>query len=295
MIRHLVLSGGGVFGFSCYGALRECVARHVFDMKNIKTIYATSVGSMLGVMISLKYEWAHLDDFVIKRPWQKVFPFQIPVLCSSIERRGLFDQRVMRDVFRPLFEGRDLSLDITMGEFYDYSGIELHCLSTEVSNYEFKQVDFSHLTHPDWKLLDVVYASSCLPVLFAPLFVEKRCYIDGGVFENYPITAAATAHGLEETLGIFKGDIVGVGGGDLEETSSLFDYLIYLLHAILNQLYNNKKNSNNHTPAMEIQIPLTPTNLYDIYLACTTMEERQRLVKIGQDAAPAAEGGGGLL
>lgn len=46
-IEHIVMSGGGIVGLSFYGILRESNKRGKWDINNIKTIYGTSVGSIL--------------------------------------------------------------------------------------------------------------------------------------------------------------------------------------------------------------------------------------------------------
>ena len=71
-IKYLVLSGGGAGGFSIYGALKYLSQNNFWNINNIKSIYSTSIGSLLSIFISLKYEWASLDDYIIKRPWDKV-------------------------------------------------------------------------------------------------------------------------------------------------------------------------------------------------------------------------------
>ena len=77
IIRHIVCSGGGVTGFSFYGILKECYARGIWKVENIQTIYGTSVGSIFAVILALNYDWQTMDDYLIKRPWQNVFKFNL--------------------------------------------------------------------------------------------------------------------------------------------------------------------------------------------------------------------------
>ena len=56
-IKHLVVSGGGTYGLSAYGALRELSKRGFWDISNIKSCHATSIGTLILVMILCKYEW----------------------------------------------------------------------------------------------------------------------------------------------------------------------------------------------------------------------------------------------
>ena len=55
-IKHLVLSGGGVSGFTFYGILRETHRIGLWKLENIETMYGTSIGAVLSVMLALGYE-----------------------------------------------------------------------------------------------------------------------------------------------------------------------------------------------------------------------------------------------
>ena len=55
IIKHLVISGGGAAGFSYYGVLKQTQLRGLWHSENIKTIYATSAGTFLAVILSLGF------------------------------------------------------------------------------------------------------------------------------------------------------------------------------------------------------------------------------------------------
>ena len=309
MIRHLVISGGGVFGFSCFGAIREYCRLGLLEINNIDSIYATSVGTMIGVFIALKYDMGEVEEYLVKRPWNRVFPFTLPTILSAVERRGIFDQSALKEIFLPFFLARDLSIDITLREFYEITRVDFHCFSTEIS--ELKSVDLSHKTHPEWKLMDAVYCSSCLPILFAPFFHvtadgKNECYVDGGLLENYPLqdcldaiseakkekTEETGAEQSEETgaekteetapsvLGICKKNnrdpVTPLDPG----SSTLLDYILYLLNKIIYRDFKPPTQIDN-----EITIELPHTNIYDVYLAATFPEERRRLIQLGVASA----------
>jgi len=90
-IKHLVLAGGGVCGFSTYGALRESHKSGFWDINNIESIYSTSVGAIFATILSLKYEWSVIDDYLIKRPWQHLFKFNMYSIINSFQNMGIFD------------------------------------------------------------------------------------------------------------------------------------------------------------------------------------------------------------
>jgi len=310
MIRHLVISGGGVYGFSCFGAIREYCRLGLLEINNIDSIYATSVGTMIGVFIALKYDMGEVEEYLVKRPWNRVFPFTLPTIMSAVERRGIFDQSSIREIFLPFFLARDLSIDITLREFYEITLVDFHCFSTEIS--EFKSVDLSHKTHPEWKLMDAVYCSSCLPILFTPYFHvtaegKNECYVDGGLLENYPLQHCLDAiskekiEKAEETcaekpeeepvakkIPDFASSVLGICKKNNRDpvtpldpgSSTLLDYILYLLNRIICRDFKPPTQIEN-----EITIELPHTNIYDVYLAATFPEERRRLIQLGVESA----------
>ena len=81
-IRHLVISSGGPAGHMMYSILRTLNLKGVWDIKDIRTIYGSSIGSFTAILIALQYDWETLDDFLIKRPWEKIFT-SVPLASSS--------------------------------------------------------------------------------------------------------------------------------------------------------------------------------------------------------------------
>jgi predicted acylesterase/phospholipase RssA len=68
----------------------------------------------------------------------------------------------------------------------------------------FENVDISHTTHPEWKLLDAIAASSCLPVFFEPFKYKTKTYLDGGIYLNNPIQKCIRdGKQNSEILGVF--------------------------------------------------------------------------------------------
>lgn len=189
-------------GFSYYSALKTLIQKQFMSMDNIETIYTTSVGSCVAIFLLLQYDWETIDKYIIERPWNKVFKFDFPTLVQSITKGGIYDINSIRELFAPMLLGKDLSIDITLQEFYDYSNTELHFITTRFQDLGI--CDISHKTHPEWKLVEAVYATSCLPLLFVPF--EKTVgdiYIDGAINMNYPINRCIEdGHDPTELLGV---------------------------------------------------------------------------------------------
>jgi len=275
-IKHLVISGGGAAGFSFYGVLRESNKKNIWALQNIETIHGTSVGSMMAVMISLGYDWDTLDDYLIKRPWHMVYKFNIYSLMDGLTKRGIFDKKVMEETLGPLLSGKDMSVDITMQEYYEKTKVELHIYTTEMNKFE--SVDISYKTHPDWKLIDAVYSSSSLPVLFAPWIIDGNCFCDGGFMMNYPIPGCIrNGANLKEILGISRMTDVN-NRITIEENSSILDYGIMLVYRIMERLLTPPAHVD---IGVEYKIVTPRLSLNDIIETASSEQERIRLIDNG--------------
>jgi len=278
VIKHIVISGGGVTGLAFYGALRESNKKSIWNIKNIKTVYGTSVGSLVATIISLNFDWDTLDDYIIKRPWQNVYKFKMEYLLSVFHTKGLLDIKIIEDTFSPLFRAKDISINVTLKEFFDITNIELHCMSIDINT--FTSIDFSYKTHPEWRVIDVLYCSCSLPVLFQPIIKDGVCYCDGGFISNYAINDCINnGANPNEIFGLCKKS-VNNPANNISDLSTLIDFLFIILYKIVDRVLNNKTKI---VINKEIFVDCPPISIYDIYNTASSMEERLRLIEIGSE------------
>ena len=126
MIEHIVINGGGPTGLISYGTLKYLFEQDFLNINNIKSIYGTSIGALIGVIISLKYDWSTLDDYFIKRPWEKVFKIEPDNLFKMYYTKGLFQFSIVHEILKPLLSAKDLPENITLKEYYEYTNIDHH-------------------------------------------------------------------------------------------------------------------------------------------------------------------------
>lgn len=286
IIKNMVISGGGgTFLFIAHGIIKETAIKKIWDIKNLKTIYATSAGAILSYIIALNYDWETLDKYMINRPWDKVFEINTNSILNSFKGCGILGIQVIEKLFEPLLKAKDMSLDINLMEFYEKTGIEIHTFSSEL--IEFEIIDISYKTHPTWKITEAVYCSSCLPILFIPYRKDDKVYLDGGFLNNYPLNNCIDNSSVNknEILGINKIMNKKPNNSKLtfDEKTTLFDYISLLFSLTFQNLTYYKIKPNIPIPN-EIFIYDKPNAnmLYDIY-DCTTKEEtRVNLIKEGQ-------------
>jgi predicted acylesterase/phospholipase RssA len=278
-IRYLVLSGGCHYGLTFYGLLRESNKVGFWNLNNIRGIYGTSVGSLLAVIICLNYNWNVLDNYFVNRPWNNLFRVNFSSILLSYQKKGLFDRNIFVELFRPLFNGIEppIPLDITMKDFFTRTRIDLHIFTTEING--FCTVDISHSTHPELPLIDVVYQSCCIPILFSPIIGKEQCYIDGSTIQNYPIDVCVNSViNTDEIMGVKlvqKSCLQKMG-----ENVSFFDYLLTVFHKLFVQNSARKSNAKiKHEFVVEIEM----FSLYEIADIISSIPLREQMIQRGAD------------
>lgn len=280
IIKHIVCSGGGLAGFAFYGAIKESHKQGLWQLENIQTIYATSVGTIIAVMLALKYDWDTLDDYLIKRPWQNVFTFNLYSILDTINKRGMFGIEIIQDIFLPLFNGKDIQMNITLLEFYKLTNIEIHMCTTDINSFQL--IDISHKTHPDWNVIEAIYSSCAVPVLFTPLFKNNESYCDGGVLANYPLEQSIrNGANPTEIIGIqYKGSNTDECNKRVTRETSLLDYVISIINRLIGMVLDKQVA---HVIALEYCIWCPSLSIYELINTTSESEMRIRLIQQGID------------
>jgi predicted acylesterase/phospholipase RssA len=274
-----VFAGGGPSLLQTLGALQYTEDNKFIERENIQTIYGTSAGGIVGAIYCLKYDWATIHDYITIRPWHDVFPITIQNIFNSYFKRGLFDNTNIDNCLRPLFEAKDISMNITMSEIYEYSKIELHLFAFEMNDFEI--IDISYKTHPDLRLLTALQMTCGVPVLFTPVFIEDKCYIDGGVVSNYPLKYCIDAgHKNEEILG-FKNKC-NKNPNKITIDSTLLDYIFVFLFKMIRNMRIDDKQPELINEIVCFTEAYSITNIRDV-LSCS--DARKKLYENGIEYA----------
>merc|ERR1711871_1223853 len=126
MIKHLVISGGGPTGFLTYGAARYLSQNNFWNIANVESIYGTSIGAFLGAVLALNLSWDYLDDYFIETKWDKVLNLRPNNFIDAYSSKGIIQPDFIRDSMEPLFNEKELDLNINLKEFYEFNKIDFH-------------------------------------------------------------------------------------------------------------------------------------------------------------------------
>jgi NTE family protein len=160
----LVLSGGGIRGIAHLGVLQALSEAGIkFNM-----ISGTSAGSIVGALFAQGIEPTEILKIFLKTRLSKFLrpAFSSTGLISLDNTRSLFLKYLPHDSF----EGLRIPMVITATNFSEGT-----------------------LTYfSSGKLIQAIIASSSIPAVFKPVFIEGKMYVDGGVLNNFPIEPLKT-------------------------------------------------------------------------------------------------------
>jgi len=281
IIKHIVISGGGTFGLTVYGVIRELIIKGHLNINNIESFHGTSAGAIINLCFILGYDIETLDKYFIKRPWEQVFKCDMDDCLSLFENCGTFNSDLFHKALDPLLRGIDLEPNITLSQLYDKTKKDFYVYVTEINSFTTETI--SHKTHPDWTVVDAIYASCALPIIFRPFICGDKAYTDGGFFLNYPISKCIESEGVnkDEILGIYKEFTDDELLQNVTEKSSLTEYFSVFLRNLI--IHTNKG------VFIECKYQICINNSYthmdELMLFATSSEYRKTIIDYGADYA----------
>jgi predicted acylesterase/phospholipase RssA len=279
-IKHLVISGGGQTMLQALGVLQHLEINKIFERINIQSIYGTSAGAIVAILFAFRFDWETINDFMIKRPWHELFPIKIQSIFDAYTNKGIYTENVFEKFLKPLLDAKDLSLKITLKEFFNYSNIELHLFTFEIN--EFKVEDISYLTHPDLSLICAMQMTCAIPVLISPVCLENKCYIDGGMVTNYPLNYCIEKYKNEEEILGIKNTYVKKENSNIDDNSNLLDFVMNFLFKIIYSF-----STTNKQPKIENEVICSASimTISILKTAIYSMDVRKELLESGIETA----------
>ena len=229
-IKYLVINGGGPTGLLTYGAARHLAKTNFWKLVDIQGIYGCSIGALVGVILSLDYDWEWLDDYFIKRPWEKLVSTTSSFnLINIYEQKGLLNEQFFLETISPLLKAKDLPVQITLEELYAYNHIDLHLYTTNINSARLDKVDLSHKTHPNLTLFKALQMSMAFPIIIQPVCNGEGCYIDGGLLNNYPLNDCLLQTKCEKDEILAFKNIWSDQKYNIHENSNIVDFLMVII------------------------------------------------------------------
>ncbi|QJP94469.1 MULTISPECIES: patatin-like phospholipase family protein [Pseudomonas] len=193
----LVLSGGAARGLAHIGVLKALEEQGI----KIDAIAGTSMGAVVGGLYASGYKIDELENLALNIDWQQALSDappreDVPFRRKQDDRDFLVKQKLsFRDdgsLGLPLgvIQGQNLALLLESllahtsdTRDFDKLPIPFRAVATDIANGEKVVFRKGHLPQ-------VIRASMSIPAVFAPVELDGRLLVDGGMTDNIPLDVA---------------------------------------------------------------------------------------------------------
>lgn len=155
----VALSGGGARGFAHLGALKAMNERGMYP----DLISGTSAGSLAGALYADGYTPDEIMELFKHMKFTEFTEFTLP-------KEGFFKSNRFRAFMRKHLHART----------FEELKVSLRVVATDI------EYGKSHV-FTSGELVPALVASCSIPIVFTPVEIDNRHYVDGALFVNFPV------------------------------------------------------------------------------------------------------------
>jgi NTE family protein len=227
MYSNIVLSGGAFKIFALIGALKNIEDKYK-NFKKFKNFLGCSAGSLLCLYLSLDYP---IDDIFIEL--KKYYSsskinnnIKLNNVINFFDNYGLIDSIFIETIVQKICLKKFNKKDISFIEFAKITGKNIIINS---SNLTTKKEEFFNVNnHPNMSITTAIKISMCYPFIFKPIKYNDCIYIDGGLYNNFPISYFEA--NILETIGI------NLISNETDKIDNFSEYCMAIINSVLDKL-----------------------------------------------------------
>jgi hypothetical protein len=241
-VSELFIAGGGGAGRALPSALQEAV-RYGLDLKNVKVVCATSVGTMVGLAIVLGLAPQEMKIILHDMPTDRFQDWSLKKIFNFFREWGFCSGKEISLFIRNLIKNKTGLDDPTFLELYEAGFTkEFRVLTTNVSKQ--RTTIFSYKETPHKRVSDIIATACSIPLVYSPHWIvnefgELEAHTDGGLIRNYPFGfGGAMPSPIEHQLGfnfVNKGAAYALDNDKHQFVSTFWQYFKNLIAMILFQ------------------------------------------------------------
>ncbi|HVH68681.1 MAG TPA: patatin-like phospholipase family protein [Gemmatimonadales bacterium] len=186
----LALSGGAARGLAHIGVLKVLEAAGV----RVDVVAGTSMGSVVGGLYAVGYTASQLDSIVTSVEWSALWTDPVPRRDLAVDRKSTEDHYLLtlpiyrRGIHLPrsVVAGQRISQLLESLTWSVHGVRDFHRLPIAFSAVATDLERGTAVVLDHGFLPDAIRASMAVPSVFAPVEIENRALIDGGVVRNLP-------------------------------------------------------------------------------------------------------------
>jgi len=242
MIKNIVFSGAGLRIYTFLGFIKALNEHDL--LKNINSIIGTSSGSLIAVLCILDFSYNEIEEIILKINTTNLKNINSDNIINFFKDYGVDDCKNFERIINIILNIKVKNENITFKELYDLTQKKLIITATCVNSMDIEYFDYE--TTPDIPIKKVLLMSISIPLIFKPVKLDNKYYVDGGLISHYPIDYFK--ENKDETLGI----LVTSSLNKCMEINNIKDYIYNIMScSFINLIKNCYNNYKEHTVLVE--------------------------------------------
>lgn len=198
--------------------------------EGLKNFVGTSAGSIICFMMVLGYKAAHIIAF-LKEHLQDpaINTLDMNQVFDIITEYGLSDGENIAELMMRALHHKTRLRDISFMELAKLTGKNLVVCASNLSREceAFFCVDST----PEMSVLLAIRASCAIPFVFRPVIIKDDYYVDGALYNNFPMSYFKESHQLRDIIGI------NIIENDYQRVDNIISYALFMVMSVINKGY----------------------------------------------------------
>lgn len=190
----LALSGGGARGSAHIGVIRALEEHGV----EIDMVAGTSMGAIIGALYAAGYDSDAIEEILVTMDWEGAMSDRPARVDRTMRVKELEDRLLIP--YRLGFNRREIQLPLGLieGQHLDQVFHQILRPVIDIQNFDEMPIPFravatdlvsgEQVVLSGGSLSDAVRASMSVPGVFAPVRIDDRLLVDGGMSNNLPVS-----------------------------------------------------------------------------------------------------------
>jgi hypothetical protein len=268
--NELIISSGGIKGFSIIGALYNFF--QYYPLNNINYYTGTSVGALICTLLNLEYNINELKEIMFHIDFSI---FQDLKVIHLIENCGFDNGIKFNNFLKALFLHKNINHTITFKELFSLTN---KCLTIVVTNVTKGFAEYhNYITTPNLSILLSLKMSTNVPILFSPIIYNNDYYLDGGLLDPFPYFY--NKHTIKIGFWLFDNyEFNFINNFDVQFIKNTHNIIVFII-TLLKMMYSNY---------IKQYYKKIPKNVIQIHYDCVSVDfkmdkkDKIKLFHIGQ-------------
>lgn len=248
----IVIAGGALKLISVIGCIKYLEELNL--IKNLKNMVGSSAGSIISLCLALNYSSKEMQDLfsnIINE--LTLTDYDLEQTLNMFQSYGLNNGNNINKLVEKILYIKTGHNDITFIELAKLMGKNLVVCVSNITKQteEYLSVD----TNPNMSVLLAIRMSCSIPILFTPISYNDNVYIDGGIYNNFPLEYFK--NNMEDIIGI------NIKSKSNLDTTSFINYITYII-SIISSRISLKLENNRYKNIFTIEIDDSMNNIINI-------------------------------